>query len=145
MGRVFFFIFSLFFLPFQSLLWSPEVISSISVNTRSLLVITGQHNPELFIACECFLPPILKAATPIPTPSPAPEQSTNIFTDANSDVLRIWAHYSFFLWVYSPKWNYRVRGYEQFYGSYYMSLDCCPERLNQFLGLPTADLYLQFH
>ena len=80
----------------------------------------------------------------LPSPPPPPEQSTPIFTHANSGVLSI-SSKLFFLWVYSPEWNYQVRGYEQFYGSYYMSLDCCPERLNQFLVLPTAYLSPQSH
>lgn len=58
-----------------SSLFSPEVISSLSINAGSLWMITGQHNPELFIACESFLPPRPNAAAPIPAPPPAPEQS----------------------------------------------------------------------
>lgn len=133
-GQVFLHSFFLFLMS-QSLLWSPEVISSFAVNAGSLPLMTGWQDPE------CFLTPN-PAQLPTPPPGPAPEQSTNIFTDANSGVLRI-SGQLFFLWAYSPEWNYQVRGYEQFYGSYYMSLDCCLERLSQFRELPTAYLSIQ--
>lgn len=53
-------------------------------------MIAGWRNPELLIACGCFLlPPNPRAATPSPTPHPS-TRAQHIFTDANSGVLSIY-------------------------------------------------------
>lgn len=52
-------------------------------------MITGWRNPELLIACECFLTPNPRAATLSPTPHPS-TTAKHVFTDANSGVLSIY-------------------------------------------------------
>lgn len=80
-----------FFSYFSVSTWSPEAIYSISINAGSLSWLQGSIILNCLLLVNASCPSALRHlfSSPSSPYPPAPEQSTNVVTDANSGVLSI--------------------------------------------------------